>query len=62
MTLHKNANIEFGKLKLIWTNQDLKGHEYAFEDDEIEYLFEHSTLIWEKYIENKINEYKNKVK
>ena len=60
--IHKKANIDFGKLKLIWTNQDLKGHEYAFEDDEIEYLFENPTLIWEKYIENKINEYKNKVK
>ena len=59
---HKNANLEFGKLKLVWTEQDLKGHEYAFEDNETEYLFDNSTFIWEQYIENKINDYKNKLK
>lgn len=59
---HRNASLEFGKLKLIWVGQDLKEHEYSFEEKEIEYLFSHSTFIWEQYIENKINEYKNKVK
>lgn len=60
--VHKNANLEFGKLKLIWSGQDLKEYEYTFEDNEIEYLFEHSTFTWEKYIENKINDYQSKVK
>ena len=60
--VEKNLNIEIGKIKLFWTCQDLEEYEYCFEEKESQYLLKHPFYIWEKFIENNFNEYKNKAK
>ena len=52
-------NVEIGKIKLILTCNDLKEYEYYFEENESSYLLDNPTNIWEKYIENHLEEYTN---
>ena len=52
-------NVEIGKIKLVFTNNDLKKYEYCFEDEDNSYLLDNTTNIWEKYIENNLDKYKS---
>ena len=52
-------NVEIGKIKLVLTCNDLKEYEYYFEEKESSYLLDNPTNIWEKYIENHLEEYTN---
>ena len=58
----KNINIELGKMKLIWTEKDLKEYEYIFEDKENQYLLDNPSYLWNKYIETRIDKFKEQIK
>ena len=48
----KKLSIEIDKIQLYWMNNNNKEKNiYKFEDNESEYLFDHSSIIWRKYIE-----------
>jgi hypothetical protein len=52
----KKLNIEIEKIQLNWLNSNNDDKNiYKFEDNESEYLFDHSSLIWRKYIEKNID-------
>ena len=52
----KKLNIEIEKIQLNWLNNNNDDKNiYKFEDNESEYLFDHSSLIWRKYIEKNID-------
>ena len=52
----KKLNIEIEKIQLNWLNNNNdEKNIYKFEDNESEYLFDHSSVIWRKYIENNID-------
>ena len=52
-------NVEIGKIKLLWTCNDLKEYEYYFEEKESSFLLDNPTYIWEKYIESNLKDYIN---
>ena len=56
-TNKNELNVEIGKIKLVWTCNNLKEYEYFFEEKESSYLLDNPTYIWEKYIENNLKEY-----
>ena len=47
----KKLNIEIEKIQLFWINSNNIKNVYRFEEDEGEYLFDHSSNIWRQYIE-----------
>ena len=47
----KKLNIEIDKIQLNWIINNNDKNVYKFDDDEREYLFDHSSIIWRKYIE-----------
>ena len=55
----KNLNIEFGKMKLVWTEQDLNDYEYILKEKEHQYLLDNPIYIWREYIENRIDKFKD---
>ena len=59
---NKNLNIEFGKMKLIWTEKNLEDYEYIFEEKENQYLLDNPSFIWREYIQERIDKIKEKIK
>jgi len=59
---NKNLNIEFGKMKLIWTEINLEDYEYIFEEKENQYLLDNPSFIWREYIQDRIDKIKEKIK
>ena len=59
---NKNLNIEFGKMKLIWTEKNLEDYEYIFEEKENQYLLDNPSFIWREYIQDRIDKIKEKIK
>ena len=47
---NKKLNIEIEKIRLYWINSNNIKNVYKFQDDESEYLFDHSSMIWREYI------------
>ena len=53
---HKKLNIDIEKIQLNWIDNKKKiKNIYKFEDKEAQYIFDHSSFIWRKYIEKNIN-------
>ena len=50
-------NVEIGRLKLIWINNDLKEYDYLLEENESQYLLDNPPNEWENYIESNLGEY-----
>lgn len=47
---NKKLNIEIEKIQLYWINSNNIKNVYKFQDDESEYLFDHSSMVWREYI------------
>ena len=57
-----NIKIEFGKMKLIWTEKDSKEFVYILEEKENQYLLDNPSFLWRDYIQNRIDNFKEKLK
>ena len=59
---NKKLNIQIEKIQLFWINNSISDKSnieeknvYKFKDNESEYLFDHSSITWRKYIEENFN-------
>ena len=59
---NKNLKIEFGKMKLIWTEKNLQDYQYIFEEKENQFLLDNPSFIWREYIQGRIDKIKEKIK
>jgi hypothetical protein len=59
---NKNLKIEFGKMKLIWTEKNLEDYQYIFEEKENQFLLDNPSFIWREYIQDRIDKIKEKIK
>ena len=59
---NKNLKIEFGKMKLIWTEKNLEDYQYIFKEKENQFLLDNPSFIWREYIQDRIDKIKKKIK